>query len=71
MLYRFAQVQGYDVRVGKNTNNLSYTDVADVPSPPCSGPWVTGSSTAPVTAPPFPPGPSHPRLGGGDAQAVL
>ena len=30
MLYRFAQVEGYDVSVGENTNILSYTDVADV-----------------------------------------
>lgn len=30
MLYRFAQEQGYDVSVGKDTNILSYTDVADL-----------------------------------------
>lgn len=30
MLYRFAQVKGYDVSVGENTNILSYTDVEDV-----------------------------------------
>ena len=30
MLYQFAQARGYDVRVGENTNILSYTDVSDV-----------------------------------------
>ena len=30
MLYRFAQEQGYDVSVGKNTNILSYTDTFDI-----------------------------------------
>lgn len=30
MLWRYAQARGYDVRVGENTNILSYTDVSDV-----------------------------------------
>lgn len=30
LLYRFAQLQGYDVSVGEDTNILSYTDFADL-----------------------------------------
>ena len=32
MLYRYAQLKGYDVSVGENTNILSYADASSVSS---------------------------------------